>query len=204
MASKRSRATLEADLQAQQSPYVTYGTPLPALDPDIRDGGSYLPVWKQEVTDEKGRKRLHGAFTGGFSAGYFNTVGSKEGWTPSSFVSSRSNRGKDGGKSQQRPEDFMDEEDLVDAEEAKILRTADPFAGLGSDASGLANTDLSMNPSMVNDNTMGMKLLRTMGWREGQGIGSRSKAGGDSMNGGAIGYADHASFMTLCSNRDHA
>lgn len=25
------------------------------------------------------RRRLHGAFTGGFSAGYYNTVGSKEG-----------------------------------------------------------------------------------------------------------------------------
>lgn len=31
------------------------------------------------VTDERGRRRFHGAFTGGFSAGYFNTVGSKEG-----------------------------------------------------------------------------------------------------------------------------
>jgi G patch domain-containing protein 1 len=38
-----------------------------------------VPLWKQEVRDEKGRRRLHGAFTGGFSAGYFNTVGSKEG-----------------------------------------------------------------------------------------------------------------------------
>jgi hypothetical protein len=28
-----------------------------------------VPIWKQEVTDERGRKRLHGAFTGGFSAG---------------------------------------------------------------------------------------------------------------------------------------
>ena len=31
------------------------------------------------VTDEQGRRRFHGAFTGGFSAGYYNTVGSKEG-----------------------------------------------------------------------------------------------------------------------------
>ena len=31
------------------------------------------------MRDEKGRRRLHGAFTGGFSAGYFNGVGSKEG-----------------------------------------------------------------------------------------------------------------------------
>jgi G patch domain-containing protein 1 len=32
-----------------------------------------------QVRDEKGRRRFHGAFTGGFSAGYYNSVGSKEG-----------------------------------------------------------------------------------------------------------------------------
>lgn len=31
------------------------------------------------VKDENGRRRFHGAFTGGFSAGYWNTVGSKDG-----------------------------------------------------------------------------------------------------------------------------
>lgn len=31
------------------------------------------------MTDEQGRRRFHGAFTGGFSAGYYNTVGSEEG-----------------------------------------------------------------------------------------------------------------------------
>lgn len=67
---KRTRAAYESDLRAQQSPFVAYGTPLPPLDPGVRDDGSYVPVWKQEVTDERGRKRLHGAFTGGFSAGY--------------------------------------------------------------------------------------------------------------------------------------
>lgn len=34
---------------------------------------------EQYVTDSQGRRRFHGAFTGGFSAGYFNTVGTKEG-----------------------------------------------------------------------------------------------------------------------------
>ena len=38
-----------------------------------------LAVQELEVKDKKGRARFHGAFTGGFSAGYFNTVGSKEG-----------------------------------------------------------------------------------------------------------------------------
>jgi len=70
MAYKRSRNTYEADLQAAESPFVAYGTPLPPLDRDSRDDGSYVPVWKQEVLDDRGRKRLHGAFTGGFSAGY--------------------------------------------------------------------------------------------------------------------------------------
>ncbi|KAI6083614.1 DUF1604-domain-containing protein [Hypoxylon rubiginosum] len=153
----RPRAAFEADLRAQQSPYV------------VRDDGSYVPVWKQEVRDERGRKRLHGAFTGGWSAGYFNTVGSKEGWTPSTFVSSRANRRKDdtakdkGQKQQQqRPEDFMDEEDLADAAEAQKLQTAQGFAGGGL-------VDLFR----ARGDTMGVKLLRKMGWKDGQGIGPK-------------------------------
>lgn len=69
MAHKRPRSAFEADLQKQESPFVAYGTPLPPLDSETRDDGSYVPVWKQEVTDERGRRRLHGAFTGGYSAG---------------------------------------------------------------------------------------------------------------------------------------
>lgn len=175
MASKRSRATFEADLQAQQSPYVIYGTPLPPLDPDTRDDGSYVPVWKQEVTDDQGRKRLHGAFTGGFSAGYFNTVGSKEGWAPSTFVSSRSNRKQDATPAQQRPEDFMDEEDMAEADEARKLQTADTFAGLGSTAEERAQHEPFMDVFKTTGETMGMKLLKKMGWREGQGVGPKVK-----------------------------
>lgn len=69
MAFKRSRQAFEADLQKQESPYVFYGTALPPLEERVRDDGSFVPVWKQEVTDDRGRKRLHGAFTGGYSAG---------------------------------------------------------------------------------------------------------------------------------------
>ena len=45
------------------------------------DEGRKEPVSMQDIQarDSKGRPRFHGAFTGGFSAGYFNTVGSKEG-----------------------------------------------------------------------------------------------------------------------------
>jgi hypothetical protein len=38
-----------------------------------------VPIQDQVVTDEQGRRRFHGAFTGGYSAGYYNTAGSKEG-----------------------------------------------------------------------------------------------------------------------------
>lgn len=69
MSQKRPRREFEEDLRREQASYVLYGTPLPTLDENVRDDGSYVPVWKQEVRDEQGRKRLHGAFTGGFSAG---------------------------------------------------------------------------------------------------------------------------------------
>uniref|UniRef100_A0A3B5BGH0 G patch domain-containing protein n=1 Tax=Stegastes partitus TaxID=144197 RepID=A0A3B5BGH0_9TELE len=87
--------------------FVTYGTPLEPLE-EGRPLKKPVPLHEQTVKDEKGRyKRFHGAFTGGFSAGYFNTVGSKEGWTPSTFVSSRQQKAE---KHDARPEDFMDEE----------------------------------------------------------------------------------------------
>ncbi|EXJ71469.1 uncharacterized protein A1O5_05277 [Cladophialophora psammophila CBS 110553] len=173
MAYKRSRQAFEADLQKQSSPFVLYGTPLPPLDENIRDDGSFVPVWKQEVTDERGRKRLHGAFTGGFSAGYFNTVGSKEGWTPSSFVSSRQNRAK-GARTvpQQKPEDFMDEEDLREAEESRTLNTSSDFAGFGTEHDAVRKT-AAIDIFRPLDETIGSKLLKRMGWREGQGIGPR-------------------------------
>lgn len=62
----------------------------------------------QIVVDENGKRRFHGAFTGGFSAGYWNTVGSKEGWKPQTFKSSRSEKSSIAA---QNPMDFMDEED---------------------------------------------------------------------------------------------
>ena len=67
-----------------------------------------IRIEDQEVRDENGRRRFHGAFTGGFSAGYYNTVDTKEGWRPAEFKSSRSDR----QKKEQKPEDFMDQEDL--------------------------------------------------------------------------------------------
>lgn len=108
------------------------------------------------MRDEKGRRRLHGAFTGGFSAGYFNSVGSKEGWstrlvcllfsvririlgwTPSTFVSSRSDRAKSRAT---KPEDFMDEEDLAELRaDQKLVSEHDEMDILGGTQAERART----------------------------------------------------------------
>ncbi|UNI18156.1 hypothetical protein JDV02_004443 [Purpureocillium takamizusanense] len=171
MSYKRSRSTFETD--SNHAPYALFGTPLPD-EADSRDDGAYLPLWKQEVRDERGRKRLHGAFTGGWSAGYFNTVGSKEGWTPSTFVSSRSSRNRDGPASkQQRAEDFMDEEDLADVAESQQIETSQAFAGLGSTSQGEGRPGGLMGLFKAEGDTMGLQLLRRMGWKDGQGVGPK-------------------------------
>ena len=131
------------------------------------------------VVDENGRQRFHGAFTGGFSAGYFNTVGSEEGFKPSSYVSSRANRAE---RKVYKAEDFMDEEDgllgsLKSREEydtfgnesknnaAKVAE----IASKGSVIPGAMPADLIVAPTK----SIGKILLVQMGWKEGQGIGAR-------------------------------
>jgi len=168
MSYKRSRDNFESDQLPQ---FALFGTPLPPLDSDTRDDGSYVPVWKQDARDEQGRKRFHGAFTGGYSAGYFNTVGSKEGWAPSTFTSSRTNRRKDAQVA--RPEDFMDDEDRAAAEEAQKLQTQGEFAGLGSTTHDQMRHGLMSDLFRPAGETIGVKLLQKMGWRQGQGVGPK-------------------------------
>ncbi|KAK5108405.1 hypothetical protein LTR62_008361 [Meristemomyces frigidus] len=207
---KRTRATFDSD-NAQSgppphAPYALYGTPLPPHDEHIRDDGSFVPLWKQEVTDERGRKRLHGAFTGGFSAGYFNTVGSKEGWTPSTFVSSRKERaGKDAGKEVgQRVEDFMDEEDLAERDEAQKLETVGGFAGLGSGSAGDGEKGMFADLFRSKGETMGIKLLQRMGWRPGQGVGPKvkRKAKGDEKGEAHLFAPENSRMITFQRKTD--
>ncbi|XP_077838182.1 G patch domain-containing protein 1 isoform X2 [Macaca mulatta] len=164
---------------------VSYGTGLEPLEEGERPKKP-IPLQDQTVRDEKGRyKRFHGAFSGGFSAGYFNTVGSKEGWTPSTFVSSRQNRAD---KSVLGPEDFMDEEDLSEFGIApKAIVTTDDFASKTKDrirekARQLAAATAPIPGATVLDDlitpaklSVGFELLRKMGWKEGQGVGPRVK-----------------------------
>ncbi|KAL6703205.1 hypothetical protein ACN47E_010134 [Coniothyrium glycines] len=173
MAYKRPRAVSPSESQKRPRGgaafYISLGTQLPDED---GDDGAFVPVWKQTVTDERGRRRLHGAFTGGFSAGYFNTVGSKEGWTPKAFVSSRAHRIKDQANGQiQRAEDFMDDEDRAAAAETRQLETAQTFAGVGD--AGQDISDGVFGLFLNQEETMGVKIAQKMGWRRDQGIGRK-------------------------------
>ncbi len=60
----------------------------------------------------------------GFLAGYYNTVDTKEAWRLAEFKSSRSDR----QKKEQKPQDFMDEEDLGAFSIApQVLRAKDDY-----------------------------------------------------------------------------
>ncbi|KAG9031825.1 hypothetical protein FRB95_002270 [Tulasnella sp. JGI-2019a] len=161
--------------------FCLIGTPLPPLE-KAKDLGEFQPVWNQEVRDEKGRRRFHGAFTGGFSAGHFNTVGSEEGWTPSTFVSSRNARAT---KKAVRPEDFMDEEDMSEMKDSqRLIDTTEPGDILGGTEAEMrrrgagTEEDDSLASAIRNlipatEDSIGAKLLQKMGWRPGQGVGPR-------------------------------
>ncbi|XP_026233418.1 G patch domain-containing protein 1 isoform X2 [Anabas testudineus] len=165
--------------------FVTYGTPLEPLEED-EPLKKPIPLHEQTVKDEKGRyKRFHGAFTGGFSAGYFNTVGSKEGWTPSTFVSSRQQKAE---KHNARPEDFMDDEDFSEHGIApREITTSQEFSSSRRDENREKARAINAQAALIPGDTLleeliaparssiGMELLRRMGWKEGQGVGPREK-----------------------------
>ena len=98
-------------MEEDEDHYVIYGHALPEIDEEGASSKKLkpVPIEEQIVTDENGRRRFHGAFTGGFSAGFFNTAGSRDGWTPKNFKSTRENRFQ---SNEQKPEDFMDDDDM--------------------------------------------------------------------------------------------
>jgi G patch domain-containing protein 1 len=99
---------------------------------------------------------------------YFNTVGSKEGWTPQAFVSSRSNRKAD---TAQRAEDYMDEEDRAEAAESRQLETTQSSASIGR--VGDNEGDAFFGLFSTEEETMGVKIAQKMGWRRDQGVGRK-------------------------------
>lgn len=131
-------------MDIDEDDFVFYGTPIEREEElnsrkkkAVAEASGHLrtlPSWKQEVRDEEGRRRFHGAFTGGFSAGYYNTAGSKEGWTPQSFTSSRKNRAE---FKQQSMLNFLDEDEKEELE-GRSLGTASQFDTFGFTAAEIA------------------------------------------------------------------
>lgn len=139
---------------------------------------------------------------------YFNTVGSKEGWTPKTFVSSRANRNKDQPAAQaQRAEDFMDEEDLAAAAESRQLETTQAFAGIGGGSE--QSEDGLFGLFMTREETMGMKIAQKMGWRRDQGIGrkirraARSDDDAEPATSSTHMYAPKDAHMMMVSKGDN-
>lgn len=72
----------------------------------------------------------------------------------------------------------MDEEDLADMAENQQVSTKSQFDGLGATADEMKNRsagDLFDDLIKPKEDTIGIKLLRKMGWREGQGVGPRTQ-----------------------------
>ncbi|RUS80099.1 hypothetical protein EGW08_012145 [Elysia chlorotica] len=167
--------------------FVALGTAVPVF---FEDQPKKL-ITPQDLTakDKQGRRRFHGAFTGGFSAGFFNTVGTKEGFVPSTFVSSKSRKSRNDVERPNRssqPEDFMDDEDLEEHGIApRKFATAEGFTSEErkrkqiSDANQVTSSSALTFGAYLDDLvvpeqlTVGVKLLKKMGWREGQGLGPR-------------------------------
>jgi len=175
-----------------ENPNVKFGKALEQYDEtNLPSKHSNVPVFEQVVTDEEGRRRFHGAFTGGFSAGYYNTVGSKDGWQPSTFKSSRKNKKDKNVRNQYRPEDFMDEEDMGDFGIApKTIMTKNDFSTNQRKRNyneekmikeHERTSTLFLGPELLNSlvvpakTNIGIRLLKKLGWKEGQGVGDRVK-----------------------------
>ncbi|XP_034825944.1 G patch domain-containing protein 1 homolog [Maniola hyperantus] len=157
---------------------IRYGTPLEPFEEDeVPSKRKYQQQTDQYAVDDHGRRRFHGAFTGGFSAGFGNTVGTAEGWTPSSFKSSRMEKAQ---ASNQKPEDFMDEEDRSEFGIApRHMQTNQEFSSQKrSRPQRFHDGPIPGEPVLEQlvravHETAAVKMLRKMGWKEGQGVGDR-------------------------------
>ncbi|CAC19736.1 Gpl1-Gih35-Wdr83 complex RNA-binding subunit [Schizosaccharomyces pombe] len=142
-----------SNVDVHRHPYVVYGSPFDLEPSRINQG---VPVWKQEARDERNRKRFHGAFTGGFSAGYFNTVGSKEGWQPKSWKSSRNENKSVHGMT---IDDIMDEEDRADQELSKVYTSK-----INTIDTSIPIDDPLLREFSNRDDSIGEKMLKNLGW----------------------------------------
>lgn len=167
------KSKFQEEVTPQQSFQETglVGTPFSEKDIERKKN---VPMWEQVVKDEKGKRKFHGAFTGGFTAGFGNTVGSKEGWAPSQWSSSRSQRGTNVTQSAL---DFQDQEDinteLLSGQALTAKSEYNTFGGTQMELSNRKRTGNDIFDSLIvpTNDSIGVRLLRKMGWREHHKLG---------------------------------
>jgi len=150
-----------------------YGKPLNLRLLDSEEGRVGGPSYRravrenrETVKDDQGRRRFHGAFTGGFSAGYFGSVGTVEGFRPKKFITHRNKRDRchDEPTFRHCPEDYMDDEDFKEFGIApKKVRLVDSRPGPFKDASLDDSDDLQSDQSLdLTRVPLGELILRRM------------------------------------------
>lgn len=85
----------------------------------------------------------------------------------------------------------MDEEDLREVDEARNLATSEGFAGFGSTEQESARVADLMDILRPTGESIGNKLLRKMGWKDGQGIGPKVKRRANVGDGEIEGEEGH-------------
>ena len=94
----------------------------------------------------------------------------------------------------------MDEEDLREQEESRTLQTSDEYAGFGSTEADATRRAGLMDLLKTSGETMGVKLLRQMGWREGQGIGPKVRRKADLGDNAAAGEGPSDTYLFAPEN----
>jgi G patch domain-containing protein 1 len=83
----------------------------------------------------------------------------------------------------------MDEEDLADLADSQQVATKETFSGIGSTEEDVRQrTAAEVFDEMLRprEDTIGVQILRKMGWREGQGVGPRIRRPMEDDVGGEI------------------
>ena len=98
----------------------------------------------------------------------------------------------------------MDEEDLAEREEAQQLETQGAFAGLGSKTEDGTSKGMFSDMFKTTGETMGVKLLQRMGWRQGQGVGAKVKrrAQGDKTGETHLFAPENTRMITFSKKTD--
>ncbi|KAJ2722359.1 hypothetical protein GGI07_003383 [Coemansia sp. Benny D115] len=185
--SRKGKKWVDYSRDDEPPDYIFIGTPLPN-EQEQRN----IQRLQQSTWDGKPKDYSRDAFKGGYTAGYYGTVGSKEGWAPTaSFVSSRDNRAKYQGM---RVEDYMDEEDLADRRATRKVSVARQYIGeeramdsyesdkgaersvVGLMAEKLAGELGALVQASQRTSQVGYKVMAAMGWKPGQGVGAPKRA----------------------------